>query len=366
MAPLHAVRRGADRERVEQRGGRQVGRTFHPDVAAEPGLDLPTTGALATTSSDRPASREHPGEVTGGAHRAQHRAGHLGARAGGARVVADVTLDEAPLGPPPRAAAARRGSRSGGPHAQGEQVRRDGTPASGRCRAAASPMRRRSHQSDHGVTGAGVPGPDPTARRTAPADSEVGASGDDVVEQRHQLSGIHRAVAVDHRNVVGRGGLEAGVHGGAVPRRGSLTTVAPSLRATSAVVSRDPLSTTSGWNPAGIRASRAGRAGASSRHGMMTSAHRGLTRHWVNVGRASRRRPRLARVLRCELLVFRPSCPRQPERRRAPSCGLFVADRAHRIGSGAGRRHQWSSQAWCAGVQPTGIHATTLPHTRGT
>jgi len=51
-------------------------------------------------------------------------------------------------------------------------------------------------------------------------------------------------IGVQHADVVGGGRLQPGVHGGAVARRGSRTTVAPAADATAAVASVLPLSTT--------------------------------------------------------------------------------------------------------------------------
>jgi hypothetical protein len=55
------------------------------------------------------------------------------------------------------------------------------------------------------------------------------------------------------------------------PRRRSVTTCAPCLRATPADPSVDPLSTTTGWYPAGMADSKDGKAAASFRTGMTTS-----------------------------------------------------------------------------------------------
>ena len=59
--------------------------------------------------------------------------------------------------------------------------------------------------------------------------------------------------------------------GGANPRCGTCTTVAPCPAAMQADASVDPLSATTGWKPSGIRVSTQGSAAASLRQGRMTS-----------------------------------------------------------------------------------------------
>ena len=171
----------------------------------------------------------------------------------------------------PPVGAARPGSRTDGPRCRGRSSGRAGRPASVRCRAGQGPgdgaattaPRRcrlgRATARPHGASGdagpqRGRPLPRPRARAVAPG--QPGPSS-----RRRPSPRRSPAVAA----------CSPACTAAPYPGRGSSTTVAPSPSATSAVLSRDPLSTTSARNPGGSSASSAGRAGASSRHGITTS-----------------------------------------------------------------------------------------------
>ena len=261
-----------------------------PTSAPEPGLDPARRPAPSRPRAPCAASRQHPPEVAGGAGRAAHRAGHLRAGALGARVVGDVALDDPPAGRASPSAAARPGSRTAGPARRGRAARRGGRPASARCRGRPSrsggaatrrPGRCRA-RACQGQTPRATGRRRPTARSARP--------DRDVVEQRQQVGGVERAVAVHDRDVVAGRGEQARVHGGAVARASArCTTVAPSRRATSAVPSVDPLSTTITANAGGHRGQqRPASAAASSRHGRTRSQ---TDRHVSTVGAG---RPRTA------------------------------------------------------------------------
>ena len=148
-------------------------------------------------------------------------------------------------------AAAPRGSRTGGPDAEGQQF---GAPAHPDRRDVVGrrPIRRAQPGHDQRVAGPGVPGPDRRGRTGGAGPPRGRRARPHVVEHRQQLGRVERAVTVHERDVLGGGGEQSGVHRGAVARRrSSVTTVAPSRRATSAVPSREPLSTTITRNPSG-------------------------------------------------------------------------------------------------------------------
>jgi hypothetical protein len=94
------------------------------------------------------------------------------------------------------------------------------------------------------LPGPGVPRPHPACHRPPAPDGEVGAARGDVVEEDEQLVGVEGAVAVHDGDVVGGGGLDPGVDRGAVARARLGDDTGAQPRATSAVPSREPLSTT--------------------------------------------------------------------------------------------------------------------------
>ena len=191
-----------------------------PTCGAEPGLDLPGAPAPWPSPGRRAASRRAPGRSPGRRARVPRTEPDTLDRVPcGARVVGDVVLGDPPAGAQSPSAAARRGSRTAGPRtSEREQGRRGGTPASARCRAPAgrsggaattAPARCRRGRARATRRGTPAGGGRPPGPRGRPATS---------VEQRQQVGGVERAVAVHHRDVaraVGR--LDPGVHGGAVP-----------------------------------------------------------------------------------------------------------------------------------------------------
>ena len=142
---------------------------------------------------------------------------------------------------------------------------------------AAIPIRRRSHAHDQGVAGPGVPRPHAAGDRAPAPDGEVGPAGPHVVEQRQQLGGVERAVAVHERRrsravAATSPACTAAPYPGTARRR----PWRPSRRATSAVPSREPLSTTITRNPAGTRGSSAAQGGrlvAARQHEVADGLH---------------------------------------------------------------------------------------------
>ena len=161
---------------------------------------------------------------------------------------------------------------------RGRAGRPGGTPASarcrarpGRCRGAARPGRRRCRPR--------VPGPHAACGRSAAADRDVGTSGAHLLEQWRAAPGVHRAVAVEHRDELGCRGLDPGVHGRAVARRRLVDhhRTEPAARHVGGAVDRAVVDHDDAHARRAPAAGAPGRAAASSRHGM-TRSQRGLRR----------------------------------------------------------------------------------------
>ena len=100
---------------------------------------------------------------------------------------------------------------------------------------------------------------------------QVGLTALDRSGHLRKVPRVEGSIAVHEADDVLGTGREAGPAGGAEPATGSSTTRAPKSRRACADPSEDPLSTTRGVNPRGIRDSTHGSASISSRTGRMTS-----------------------------------------------------------------------------------------------
>ena len=161
----------------------------------------PATGALATTSTATALMRA-PARSRGrrAPCRAPSRTPWTGCprRAGGRRRRARRSASR-PRSP---SAAARPGSRSGGPARRGRAGPARRQTRIGAMSCTGSPIRRRSHQTTSALPARACHGHTPRAHRAPATDGQVGPAGPDVVEQRQQVGGVERAVAVHHRDVL--------------------------------------------------------------------------------------------------------------------------------------------------------------------
>ena len=243
----------------------------------------PGTGALASTitatAAHRPPERvirQQPGHVAGGPDRAEHRAGDLRAAAGPPRV-AHRDLGEPPAGRPGAQQQLQRVAERAVGDPELEQRLPGGPPGSARCRApgrrGAAAGRRSARCRPGRATATPRPSPAPAGRprcrppRTRPARPCRAAPPDPASRRRRGTRPARpgRATVRCGRPRRSRGGARAPPG----PR-------AP--RATAAVSSVEPLSTTSTGQPAGSERSTDGSASASSRHGRTISAVNGHAR----------------------------------------------------------------------------------------
>ena len=257
-------RRAQARQRVEQRGGGELGGRRRRRRRRRAG----SWPARRPAPWPRPAARRarHEStlpEVAGGARGAAHRAGHLGAGARGPRVVGDVVLGD----PPARAASAfwSSSTRVAEPpvaHVEVEQVARGGTPASARCRGPAARCGGAARPATSALPSRACQGHTPprtgrrrpTARSARPDRTSASSGSRSAGSNEPSPSMTATQVAV--------GGEQPGVHGGAVPGRGSVTTRAPSdRRDLGGAVASSRCRPRSRAKPAGTRGSSAAQGG---------------------------------------------------------------------------------------------------------
>ena len=268
VSGAHGGGRGG--QRVEQRRGGDVGGPLHADLGPEPGLHPAHLGCLrddqhgrchASTRQKSRAARVVPRTEPDTFDRVPS----------GARVVADVALGEPPPGHGGLLEQLDRVAEPAVPHVQLEQRRRGGTPASARCRG------RSSRSAGAATTRPGCcRGARATARRRGRPDAGGRRPGRRGRTGRRRAAPAGRAASNEPSPSMNAtyspvAASRPACTAAPYPASGSWTTVAPHRSATSAVSSRDPLSTTTTSNPAGTVGSRSSRAAASSRHGSTRS-----------------------------------------------------------------------------------------------
>ena len=131
-------------------------------------------------------------------------------------------------------------------------------------------MRRRTAWATYRLASAEVPGPC-AGLGDARAEHEVAVAVEHRPCDSLEIRTVERTVAVHERDDVALGGPEPGEACGTESAPGFRHDPRAAARATSAEPSVDPLSTTIAFHPAGIDASTAGMAGASSSTGRTTS-----------------------------------------------------------------------------------------------